>query len=71
MNDDRQQIYNMVFETLGEGGCAGSCGESELYQEDGEWKLFLCGFMEPWALGKTISEVEARLKEYAGQGFGL
>jgi hypothetical protein len=71
MNDERQRVYDLVIDIVGEGGCAGSCTESELYREDGEWKLFLCGFMEPWNLGKTIPEVEKRLREYAGQGFGL
>lgn len=71
MNDDTQRIYDLLYEIVGEGGCAGACTDSELYQENGEWKLFLCGFMEPWSLGTTISEVEANLREYAGQGFGL
>ncbi|MEJ2158258.1 MAG: hypothetical protein P8X96_23270 [Desulfobacteraceae bacterium] len=69
--DDRQKIYDLLYEIVGEGGCAGACSDSELYQEDGQWKLFLCGFMEPWPLGRTIAEVEANLREFAGQGFGL
>jgi hypothetical protein len=69
--DDRQKIYDLLYEIVGEGGCAGACTDSELYREDGEWKLFLCGFMEPWSLGRTMAEVEANLREYAGQGFGL
>ena len=71
MNEEKQRIYDLLFEIVGEGGCAGACSESELYQEDGEWKLFLCGFMEPWSLGKTLTEVEANLREYAAQGSGL
>jgi len=70
MNEDRQRVYDLLAEIVGEGGCAGACTESELYQEDGEWRLFLCGFMEPWPLGKSIAEVENRLREYARQGFG-
>ncbi|MFO7714518.1 hypothetical protein [Desulfosarcina sp.] len=70
MNDEKQQIYDLLSEIVGEGGCAGACSESDLYQEHGEWKLFLCGFMEPWPLGKTLTEVETSLREYAGQGFG-
>ncbi len=69
--DDRQKIYDLLYEIVGEGGCAGACTESELYLEDGEWKLFLCGFMEPWPLGSALSEVETNLRDYAGQGFGL
>ena len=49
MNEEKQRIYDLLFEIVGEGGCAGACSESELYQEDGEWKLFLCGFMAPEA----------------------
>lgn len=71
MKDDKHKIYDLLYEIVGEGGCAGACTESELYQEDGEWKLFLCGFMEPWHLGKTLAEAEANLQKYAGQGYGL
>lgn len=71
MNEEKQRIYDLLYEIVGEGGCAGACSVSELYQEDGEWKLFLCGFMEPWSLGKTLAEVEANLREYAAQGAGL
>ena len=71
MSDDRKRIYELLYDIVGEGGCAGACTESELFQENGEWKLFLCGFMEPWPLGKTVKEVEAGLRDYAGQGFGL
>ena len=71
MNDEKQRVYDLLYELVGEGGCAGACSSSEVYQEDGEWKLFLCGFMEPWPLGKTVDEVEARLREYADMGFGM
>ena len=71
MHDDKQKIYDLLYEIVGEGGCAGSCAESELFQEDGEWKLFLCGFMEPWRLGKTLAEAEANLQAYAKLGYGL
>jgi hypothetical protein len=71
MKDQKQEIYDLLYDIVGEGGCAGACSEAELYQEDGEWKLFLCGFMEPWPLGTTMDEVERSLREYADQGFGL
>jgi len=71
MSDERHELYNLLYDIVGEGGCAGACSEAELYQEDGEWKLFLCGFMEPWTLGRNIAEAKASLKEYASQGFGL
>jgi len=71
MKVQKQKIYDLLYDIVGEGGCAGACSEAELYQEDGEWKLFLCGFMEPWPLGKTMDEVEGNLREYVDQGFGL
>ena len=72
MKDQKQQIYDLLYDIVGEGGCGVSCSEGELYQEeDGEWKLNLCGFMEPWSLGKTLDEVEANLRDYARQGFGV
>jgi hypothetical protein len=72
MNDQKQQIYDLLYDIVGEGGCGLACTDSELYQEeDGEWKLNLCGFMEPWSLGKTLEEVETRLRDYAQQGFGM
>ena len=71
MKDDKQKIFDLVNEIVGEGGCGAACTDSEIFQEDGEWKLFLCGFLEPWPLGQTFEEVETRLKEYAHQGFGL
>jgi len=71
MDVTKQRIYDLLFEIVGEGGCGVACTESELFQEDGEWKLFLCGFLEPWSLGKTLEDVEINLRQYAGQGFGL
>jgi hypothetical protein len=71
MHDDKSRIYDLLYEIVGEGGCAGACSDAELYQEQGEWKLFLCGFMAPWVLGRNLTEAEISLREYAGQGFGL
>jgi len=71
MKIEREQMYDLLHDIVGEGGCAGACSESELYEEDGEWKLFLCGFMEPWSLGSTIEEAKAALHEYAAQANGL
>jgi hypothetical protein len=71
MSDEKERIYDLLHEIVGEGGCSGACTEADLYQEEGVWKLFLCGFMEPWKLGTNLAEVEASLREYAGQGAGL
>lgn len=67
---ERDKIYDLLVAIVGEDACDDACGESELYQEDGEWKLFLCGFMEPWPVGKTLEEVEANLWKLAEPGFG-
>lgn len=71
MNNQRQQIHDLLYSIVGEGSCAGACTDAEIYQEDGEWKLFLCGFMEPWSLGKNLAEVELKLWEYTNEVFGL
>jgi len=71
MKDETQRIYDLLYSIVGEGGCGVSCTDAEIFKEDGQWKLFLCGFMEPWSMGKTLLEVETNLREYANQGFGL
>ena len=70
MAEDDREEEAALHEIVGEGGCAGACSESELFREDGQWKLFLCGFMEPWPLGETVEEAESSLREYAAEGFG-
>ena len=67
---NKQEVYDLFYEIAGEDGCDGACTETELYEEDGQWKLFLCGFMEPWPLGNTLTEVASSLKKLAGAGFG-
>ena len=69
MNDEKEKIYHLFNEIVGEGACGNACTEAEIYKENGEWKLFLCGFMEPWPIGKTLTEVEDSLREYARQRF--
>jgi hypothetical protein len=71
MNEDTQRIYDLLYDIVGEGGCGVACTEAEIYREDGEWKLFLEGFMEPWPIGRNMGEVEANLRDYAGQAYGL
>ena len=62
---NKQEVYDLFYKIAGEDGCGGACTDSELYEEDGVWKLNLCGFMEPWPLGKTLAEVESSLKKVA------
>jgi hypothetical protein len=71
MEEDRQQLYDLLYDIVGEAGCGVSCTEAEIYKEDGEWKFFLEGFMGPWSLGRTISDAKASLRDYAHQAYGL
>ena len=71
MNDERQEICAIFKRVVGEASCGVSCSEAEFYKKDGEWQMFLAGFMAPWAIGKNLAEVEANLKEFAAMGHGL
>jgi hypothetical protein len=71
MSNEKQRAFKLLYEIVGDESCDGACTDADFYKEDGEWKLFLCGFLEPWPMGKTLTEVEANLREYAGPGFGL
>ena len=71
MIDEKQHLCQLLSEMLEDTGCGVSCSDAEIYKEDGEWKLFMEGFMEPWPMGKTVEAFEANLRDYASQGFGL
>lgn len=69
--EDKQKIKNYLLETLGEEGCGLDCDEADIIRDDEEWKLFLCGFMEPWNLGKSVAEAKNTIQELAHERFGL
>ena len=71
MIDEKAYLCRLLTETVGDVGCGVSCSDAEIFKEDGEWKLFMEGFMEPWPMGKSVEEFEANLREYTSQGFGL
>ena len=71
MTDEQQRLCEIFNNVVGEAGCGVSCFEADIFKENGEWKIFLEGFMEPWPMGRTIEEFETNLREYAAQGFGL
>ena len=71
MIDERQKICELFHRIVGESGCGVSCSEAEFFKKDGEWQMFLAGFMAPWAIGQNLDEVEANLKEFAAMGHGL
>ncbi|SPF43372.1 conserved hypothetical protein [Syntrophobacter sp. SbD1] len=70
--EGQQEIRQTLYQILGEEGCGIGCEDDAdiMYDEDG-WKLMLCGFMEPWKLGKTVDEARATLKELGSMRFGL
>jgi hypothetical protein len=69
--EDERKIRDTLLDILGEDGCGMSCVEADItYDEDG-WKFMLCGFMEPWKIGRTVDEARATLRELGSMGFGL
>ena len=66
-----EDLRKYLKEVIGEEGCGVSCENAEIFHDEEGWKLMLCGFMEPWLLGKSLEEAKASIKEYASQGFGL
>ncbi len=69
--EGRDEIRQALIETVGEQGCGGeSCGEADLYYDEEGWKFMMCGFMEPWKLGKTVDEARESLKKYGSMTFG-
>jgi hypothetical protein len=66
------EIRQAIMETVGERGCGGAtCGDADLFYDEEGWKLMMCGFLEPWKLGKTVEDARQSLKEYCSMGFGL
>ena len=68
---ERETILNELMQVIGEEGCGVSCDEASVFEDEEGWKMMLEGFMEPWKLGKTVSEAKAAIREYARMGFGL
>jgi hypothetical protein len=71
--EDKEQIKETLLEILGEKGCGVVCEDNVdiLYDEEEGWKLKLCGFMEPWKLGKKVDEAKAALYELGSIHFGM
>jgi hypothetical protein len=69
--DERGEIREYLIGVVGQEGCGVSCEDAEIFKDEDGWKMMLEGFMEPWYLGKTVSEAKSRIKEYASQAFGL
>lgn len=69
--EDKKELLDYLAGIIGEEGCGVSCEGADIFQDEKGWNLMLCGFMEPWYLGKTIMEAKASIREYTSQGFGL
>jgi hypothetical protein len=69
--EDREEIKSFLMELIGEEGCGVSCDDAEVFFDEDAWKLRLEGFMEPWTIGKTVSEAKRNLQDLANQGYGL
>jgi hypothetical protein len=69
--EKREELIRYLADVIGQDGCGGSCDQSSVFEDGEGWKLRLCGFLEPWYLGKTIEEAKASLDGYSKMGFGL
>jgi hypothetical protein len=68
---DGQELRKILLEVVGEEGCGVSCNEADIFQDEGGWKLNLCGFMEPWKLGHSEQEAGSTLRDLGSMKFGL
>ena len=69
--EGEEEIRRYLTDTIGEEGCGGACSEADIFWCEEGWTLKMCGFMEPWKLGRTTEEAKENIKTYASQGFGL
>ncbi|MCK8602084.1 hypothetical protein [Desulfoferrobacter suflitae] len=69
--DEKAELNQYLYDLVGTEGCGVSCGNADILHDEEGWKLMMEGFMEPWKLGRTITEAKASLKEYVSQGFGI
>ncbi len=67
----REEIQRELTEAFGEDSCGNVCDKTNVFHDGEGWKLFLCGFMAPWSLGKTADEAKSRIRELSSIGFGL
>lgn len=68
---EQGEILTSLMELVGEEGCGRSCSEADIFKDDDGWKLMMEGFMEPWRIGRTVSEAKETLRELSSMGFGL
>jgi hypothetical protein len=69
--EGREELMRYLADVVGDEGCGGACDETSIFNDGEFWKLYLCGFMEPWHLGRTADEAKKNIESYARMGFGL
>jgi hypothetical protein len=69
--EGRNELIKHLIQLVGNEGCGGSCDANSIFHDEEGWKLYLCSFMEPWFLGKTVEEAKGAIQTYANMGFGL
>ena len=69
--EGEHDLIEFLVRLVGDEGCGGSCDRNSIFHDEEGWKLYLCSFMEPWFLGRTIEEARGAIEAYAGMGFGL
>jgi hypothetical protein len=69
--EGHDELIRHLIRLVGDEGCGGSCDVTSIFHDKEGWKLYLCSFMEPWFIGKTIEEAKGAIENYASMGFGL
>jgi hypothetical protein len=69
--EGHNELIKHLIQVIGEEGCGGACDAKSIFHDEDGWKLYLCTFMEPWFLGKTVEEAKGAIDAYADMGFGL
>ena len=67
---DRERVREALYEALGPEGCGTACDDAEITEDEEGFSLRLCGFLEPWRLGKTPEEAVSSLRGLSRMGFG-
>ena len=60
--EGEEEIRRYLTDTIGEEGCGGACSEADISWGEEGWTLKMCGFMEPWKLGRTTEEAKENIK---------
>ena len=56
--EGHSELIKHLIQLVGDEGCGGSCDAKSIFHDEEGWNLYLCNFMEPWFLGKTVEEAK-------------